>query len=53
MSEERAWEKLGALCEVPEQERGRDALPIAAKVSIIVGVSLGLWTLILWGVGIL
>ena len=53
ISEERAWEKLGALCEVPEQERGRDALPIAAKVSIIVGVSLGLWTLILWGVGIL
>ena len=53
MSEERAWEKLGALCEVPEQERGRDALPIAAKASIIVGVSLVLWTLILWGVGIL
>ena len=53
ISEERAWEKLGALCEVPEQERGRDALPIAAKASIIVGVSLVLWTLILWGVGIL
>jgi len=53
MSEERAWEKLGALCEVPEQERGRDALPMAAKASIIVGVSLVLWNLILWGVGIL
>ena len=53
ISEERAWEKLGALCEVPENGRDRTALPIAAKASIIVGASLVLWTLILWGVGIL
>ena len=36
-----------------EKERDRDAIPIAAKASIIVGASLVLWTLILWGVGIL
>jgi hypothetical protein len=53
ISEERAWEKLGALCEVPENSRDRTALPMAAKASIIVGASLVLWALILWGVGIL
>ena len=53
ISEERAWEKLGALCEVPENGRDRSALPIAARASIIVGASLVLWALILWGVGIL
>lgn len=53
MSEQRAWEKLGDLCEVREKPRNRDALPIAAKASIIVGASLVLWALILWGVGIL
>jgi hypothetical protein len=53
MSEERAWEKLGELCEVPENARDRTALPIAAKASIIIGASLALWALILWSVGIL
>lgn len=53
MSEERAWEKLGELCGVPEQERDLDALSTAARVLIIVGASLVLWTIILWGVGIL
>jgi len=53
ISEERAWEKLGELCAVPEKDRDRDAIPLTARASIIVGVSLVLWTLILWGVGIL
>ena len=52
ISEDRAWEKLGELCQLPEQERGRDGLPIAARASIIVGASLLLWALALWAVGV-
>lgn len=52
ISEERAWEKLGELCTVPElrSERG---LSLAARSGIILGVSLLMWGLILWAAGIL
>lgn len=52
ISEERAWEKLGELCAIPEvsPERG---LSLAAKSGIILGASLMLWGLILWATGIL
>jgi hypothetical protein len=52
IDEERAWEKLGGLCGAPEQRRDPDAPSAATKVTIIVGASLLLWAVILWGVGI-
>jgi hypothetical protein len=51
-SEERAWERLGELCDVPESARDPNALPIAAKVSIVAGSSVLIWVLILRGFGI-
>lgn len=52
ISEERAWEKLGELCEVPEV-RGERGLSLAARSGVILGASLMLWGLILWATGIL
>lgn len=52
IDEERAWEKLGELCAVPEAS-GERGLSLATRSGIILGASLILWGLILWAVGIL
>jgi hypothetical protein len=53
ISEERAWEKLGELCAVPEEPRQDRGLPLATRSGIILGASLILWGLILWAIGVL
>ena len=53
LSGERAWEKLGELCEMPEPAREDNRLSPAIKVTIVVGASLVIWALALWAVGIL
>jgi PilZ domain len=47
--EERAWEQLGKLCEVPEADGG---LSFATRMRVIAGASILLWALILWTAGV-
>ena len=49
---ERAWEALGAQLASAKPDTDPAALSFAAKSRVILGASLALWAVILWGVGV-
>lgn len=51
-SEERAWEALGAHIEETKSATDPKELSFAARMRLIVGASLVLWTLIFWGLSV-
>jgi len=52
VSEERAWEALGAALVSPEPSAATDRLSFSNRMRVLMGASLGLWAAILWAAGV-